>query len=152
MKPPIISVALNKKHYTCIGIEENGTFSVNIPSEAMVKQTDYCGMVSGHKVDKSTLFGSFYGELKTAPMIEECPLNLECRVVRPLDFGGMHDVFFGEIVRAYAEEKFLTDGLPDIQKIKPFVFSLTDKNYWKVGGHLGAAWSVGKELRKGAQE
>ena len=79
--PPMIAVSLGKNHYTNIGIKANGTFSVNIPSEDMVEVTDYCGIVSGKKEDKSPLFTSFYGKLKTAPMIEQCPINLECRVV-----------------------------------------------------------------------
>ncbi len=56
MKPPIISVAMGKSHHTNIGIRENGTFSINIPSEDMVRITDYCGLVSGRRVDKSGLF------------------------------------------------------------------------------------------------
>ena len=61
-----LSLGMNKVHYTNDGIKENGAFSVNIPSMAMVKETDYCGIVSGKKRDKSVLFDVFYGELQTA--------------------------------------------------------------------------------------
>src|SRR5512146_1532537 len=145
--PPMIAFAMSKTHHTAAGIRETGTFSVNIPTEEQVAVTDYCGLVSGRRVDKSALFTAFYGKLATAPMIAECPLNLECRVVRSLDFGGNNELLVGEIVAAYAEERFLTDGLPDIQKIRPIVFSMHDNNYWKVGEHLAGAWSVGKTFR-----
>ena len=56
-----ISVSLNRAHYTNAGIKENQTFSVNIPSVDMVKETDYCGLVSGKNQDKSRVFECFYG-------------------------------------------------------------------------------------------
>ena len=62
-----ISISLRKGRYTSSGIKENGTFSVNIPSEEMVKETDYCGLFSGKDTDKSKLFQTFYGTLDTAP-------------------------------------------------------------------------------------
>ncbi len=144
--PPVISVALGKAHYTNIGIKENGSFSVNIPSEELANITDYCGLVSGHKVDKSNLFETFYGKLETAPMIRECPLNLECKLMQTLEFA-VGEVFIGEIVAVYAEDRYLSGGLPDIKKINPIIFSMHDNNYWKVGEHLGRAWSIGKDLK-----
>ena len=144
--PALIAVSSGKKHYTNAGIKENGTFSVNIPSEELVTITDYCGIVSGTSVDKSILFEPFYGKLKTAPMIKECPLNLECKLVQTLDYGGSAEIFIGEIVEAYSEEQYLTNGLPDIKKIKPIVFSMHDNTYWKIGEHLAPAFKIGKKF------
>lgn len=89
-----ISMGMAKFHHTNGGIKENGTFGVSIPSVGMVQVTDYCGLVSGKKVDKSKLFDVFYGKLKTAPMIRECPINMECRLIQTVDFP-KHDVFIG---------------------------------------------------------
>ncbi len=144
--PPMIAVTLGKMHYTNEGIKENGCFSVNIPSRHMVEVTDYCGIVSGKKTDKSGLFETFYGKLENAPMILECPVNLECKLVDTLDFGGTNEVFIGEVVESYAEECYLCNGVPDIEKIEPIVFSMYDNNYWEIGGHLGKAWSIGKNF------
>jgi flavin reductase (DIM6/NTAB) family NADH-FMN oxidoreductase RutF len=55
-KPNYISISSWKGHYSNIGIKEKGTFSINIPSEDMVEETDYCGIFSGKEVDKSTIF------------------------------------------------------------------------------------------------
>lgn len=146
-KPPVLAVASSRGHYTNAGIRENRTFSVNIPSADMVAVTDYCGVVSGHKVDKSRLFDTFYGSLGTAPMICECPINMECRVVQIIESGN-NEVFIGEIVESYAEERYLTDGLPDVKKIDPILYTVNDRNYWKVGEHLAKAHSIGKGFKK----
>ncbi|GBF32474.1 NADPH-flavin oxidoreductase [Desulfocucumis palustris] len=146
--PPVITIALRKSRYTNTGIRENGTFSVNLPSAEMVKVTDYCGLVSGRKFDKSRLFSTFYGELKTAPMIDECPVNLECKLIQTLDYIGSHDIYIGEVVEAYAGEQYITNGSPDIKKVNPILLSSThDKNYWKVGEPLGKAWKIGEEYK-----
>ena len=144
--PPMISLASSRLHYTNAGIRENGTFSINIPSEHMVEVTDFIGLNSGKDIDKSVLFENFYGTLNTAPMIKECPLNLECRLVETVDLKGANELFIGEIVGAYAGDRYLTNGLPDITKIKPIVFSMHDNNYWALGRHLGSAWKIGKRF------
>jgi len=142
-RPPLIAVALAKIHYTNAGIKENQTFSVNIPSQEMAKAADFVGIYSGRGQDKSKVFDCFYGGLKTAPMIKEAPLNLECRLIKALDFGGSGEIFIGEITEAYAKDEILTDGLPDIKKLNPIVFSMHDNTYWKVGDYIGKAWEMG---------
>src|SRR3990170_2228633 len=69
-----VSLGMNKSHFTNLGIKENKTFSVNIPSARLVKETDYCGLVSGKNENKTALFTIFYGTLETAPMIEQCAI------------------------------------------------------------------------------
>jgi flavin reductase (DIM6/NTAB) family NADH-FMN oxidoreductase RutF len=86
MDPGAVSLGMNKVHYTNQGIKENQTFSINVPSVAQVKVTDYCGLVSAKQESKSELFKTFYGALKTSPMIEECALNMECQLVQTVDF------------------------------------------------------------------
>jgi flavin reductase (DIM6/NTAB) family NADH-FMN oxidoreductase RutF len=142
-----VSLGMNKMHYTNAGIQESGTFSVNIPTVEMVKEADYCGLVSGKNVDKAALFEVFYGNLKTAPMIEECPINMECRLVQTVDFP-RHDIFIGEIVEAYCEERCLTEGIVDFSKVQPILFAMNDKSYWKLGERLARAWHVGKGFKK----
>ncbi|MHA1241299.1 MAG: flavin reductase family protein, partial [Promethearchaeota archaeon] len=125
-KPPLISVASYETHYTNIGIKENGVFSVNTPSENIIKGTDYCGIVSGKNTDKSKVFDVFYGDLKNAPMISQSPLNLECKVIKTIkisefvDIEKSHELFIGEVVNAYADDEYLTEGAPDISKFKTF--------------------------------
>jgi hypothetical protein len=57
-------------------------------------------------------------------------------------------LYVGEIVEAYSEDRYLTDGKPDVKKIKPFTLTMPDNNYWEVGNNIGKAWSIGKKLRQ----
>ena len=113
----------------------------------MVEVTDYCGIVSGKRSDKSGLFEIFYGELETAPMIKTCPLCLECRLFDSLDLP-TNSIFVGEIVASYTEERFLSDGKPDITKMHPLVLTMPDNRYWTVGDYAGKAWNMGKRFKK----
>lgn len=142
-----LSIGMNKIHYTNTGIKENRTFSVNIPSEDLVKETDYCGLISGRNEDKGGLFDIFYGTLERAPMIKACPVNMECRLINVVDFP-KHDVFVGEIVETHCDEQCLTNGVLDILKVRPILFSSFEKQYWKLGEPLAKAWNIGKELKK----
>jgi flavin reductase (DIM6/NTAB) family NADH-FMN oxidoreductase RutF len=146
-KPPYIAVSLGRSHYTNAGIKANGTFSVNVPSAALVEKVDYCGIVSGKKADKSRVFDVFYGKLKTAPMAKECPFNLECRLVQTVDLPA-DELFIGEILAAYCDGDCVTDGLPNLAKINPFVLSLTDKRYRLLGADIGGAWSIGANVKR----
>jgi len=141
-----ISVSMNRAHYTNPGIKENKTFSVNIPSVEMVKETDYCGLVSGKDVDKATLFETFYGKLETAPMVKECPINMECRLIQTVDFA-LGEVFIGEIVETYVSEQCLAEGLVDFTKVHPILFVMQGRGYWKLGDRFASAWKIGEGLK-----
>ncbi|MBI3038684.1 flavin reductase family protein [bacterium] len=142
-----ISISLAKVHYTNKGIKENKTFSVNIPKEGLVKETDFAGMVSGETTDKSKVFEAFYGSLKTAPMILECPINMECKLIQTIEFP-KHEVFLGEIVETFCGDEFLVDGKMDISKVQPILFVMDGTSYWNLGSKISNAWKVGKELVK----
>lgn len=144
-KPPYLGIALNTIHYTNPGIKESGTFSVNIPSSDMAEITDYCSIVSGRKYDKAKSFEIFYGKLKTAPMIQECPYNLECKLIQTVKLVS-NELYIGEIVAAYSDERYLTNGIPDMKKVNPIVLSMPDTKYFKVGEYLGQAWEIGEKL------
>lgn len=146
-KPPMIGCGLLPKHYTCKGIEANRTFSVNIPSEEMVAKADYCGLVSGQSEDKSKLFEVYYGELRTAPLIQECPVALECSLVKVIPLGN-DTLYLGEIKEIYCGEDAMTNGKPDIKKIKPFVFTFPDNGLYSIGPQIGTGWKTGIEYNK----
>jgi flavin reductase (DIM6/NTAB) family NADH-FMN oxidoreductase RutF len=142
----MMGVALGKGHHTNKGIREHKEFSVNVPSTDLIEAVDYVGLVSGEKVDKSKIFESFYGQLKHAPMIRSCPLTMDCKVVNTVDLPA-EEFFIGEIVGVYTEERYLTDGKPDIRKMKPFVLTMPDNAYWSIGEQVGKAWSIGKGFK-----
>lgn len=144
--PPYIAVGIYRGHYTPSGIEQTRTFSVNFPGTDLLVETDYCGIVSGRKADKSKIFDLFYGELKTAPMIVRCPLSLECRLVDVRELP-TNKLFIGEIVASYTEERYLTDGRPDFRKMNAMILTMPDNKYWTIGAHAGDAWSEGEKMK-----
>lgn len=149
-EPPTISVGIRHERHTLKGIHQNRTFSVNVPSADLIKETDYCGMVSGAKTDKAKDCGFkvFYGTLDSAPLIEQCPVNLECEVLHILNLG-VHAMVVGKIVQTHVSEDCLTEGAPDIIKIKPLIYSRgPSARYNAVGEVLGNAFSIGKEIKK----
>jgi flavin reductase (DIM6/NTAB) family NADH-FMN oxidoreductase RutF len=145
--PPMLAVALGPGHHTPKGIRQNRTFSVCIPSAALVEKTDYCGIVSGARVDKSGLFEVFYGDLETAPMAGECPLCVECALSRIVDLPS-NLLCIGNIATVFADEAVLTDGRPDPEKLAPMALTMPDNRYWRLGAAAGKAWSAGKALKK----
>jgi flavin reductase (DIM6/NTAB) family NADH-FMN oxidoreductase RutF len=143
--PPTISIALQHHRHSLKGIRQNMVFSVNIPSVDQVKETDYCGLVTGAKVDKVATCGFkvFYGKLDNAPLIEQCPVSHACEVVQILNLGS-HELIIGRIVETYVSEDCLTDGRPDAAKVRPLLFS--SGKYNAVGAGVGDAFQAGKAV------
>ena len=145
MAPPMVCVAINKSRYTLRGIEENKTFSLNVPAARDVIAADYCGIVSGEKEDKSAVYTSFYGKLNNAPLAKECPVNIECKLFSTTDCGS-HVLVIGEIIEIHADRSAVTDGKPDTLRVNPLVYA--QSAYWHVGMQAAKAFSVGKEYKR----
>ncbi len=151
-----VYIGSQASRYTNIGIKETGYFSVNIPSVEQMQKTDYVGLVSGRNTDKSTVFKSFFGSidkapLLEAPMIEECPVNMVCKLIKTATDIPDRDIYFGEVLETYVEEKFLSEGRLDFTKINPLLFTMNgpgSASYWKLGEAVGAAYKEGQALMK----
>lgn len=141
-KPPAIAVAIRQERYTYNGIIEHNTFSINVPSVNLAKKVDFCGIYSGRDTDKTKLFNVFYGKLENVPLIEECPLNLECKVIHTVEIG-THTLFIGEIMETHVNEDCLTNGKPDIKKIDPIIYATGTRKYHRVGDEIGRAYKIG---------
>jgi flavin reductase (DIM6/NTAB) family NADH-FMN oxidoreductase RutF len=142
LDPPMVSFSLNKVRFSNKFIIEKKTFSLNFPSANLVNKVDYCGLVSGENVDKSTLFQVFYGKLTDAPMIKECPLNIECRLIAVIDLP-KNELFIGQIINAYSEQKYLTNGKLDTAKLSLCTLNFADSSYRTPGTLVGKAFCDG---------
>ncbi|HUV29461.1 MAG TPA: flavin reductase family protein [Acidobacteriota bacterium] len=132
-----IFLSMYRKRYTFGGIREHRAFSVNIPSEALLREMYICGSKSGRDYDKSRLFDTFYGELKTAPMITQCPINIECKVTEIITREEGEGVI-GRVIKSYVDEECLTEGELDISKVHPLLWSqgAGDNLYYGLGPPL----------------
>jgi flavin reductase (DIM6/NTAB) family NADH-FMN oxidoreductase RutF len=149
-EPPSLAVAIRHPRHTLKGIRENGQFSINVPSSSLVRETDLCGLVTGAKEDKVALcsFEVFYGKLSNAPMVKQCPVNLECSVHQEIDLGS-HVLVIGRIEQTHVSSHCLTEGKPDVEKIDPIMYiSGVKRAYHAVGRAVAQAFKVGLELKR----
>ncbi|MDR4507044.1 MAG: flavin reductase family protein [Candidatus Brocadiaceae bacterium] len=147
-KPPCIGISLRKATYSFNNIVERKAFTINIPTEAQIREADYFGIASGRDEDKFSRakLTPIKSDLVDAPYIEEFPFILECRLLHTIEIG-LHTQFIGEIVDVKAEKSALGEGdTPDIEKIKPVLYSPGTRTYHGVGQCLGNAFSVGKNI------
>ncbi|HNX90240.1 MAG TPA: flavin reductase family protein [Candidatus Omnitrophota bacterium] len=144
-QPAMVGVALGS-HYTNKGIEDHKMFSVNIPGIDIMAKVDHCGIKSGAKADKSKIFKTYDGELAHAPMIEDCPVSMQCKLVKTVPLG-VDTLYIGEIAGVYSEDRFLVNGQPDVEKVRPFMLTMPDNKYWTLGKQIGSAWKSGLEIK-----
>lgn len=149
--PPVLGISLQENRYSLELIRRTGAFSVNIPSADQFRETDYCGLVSGRRRNKiqDCGFRLAEGSAVPAPIILDCPFNLECALVRETAFGSWV-ALFGEIRETHVDADKMDEktGRPDIQKINPLVYCATVREYWSLGTRLGFGFNAGKQIRK----
>ncbi|MCB2155038.1 flavin reductase family protein [bacterium] len=147
-RPPCAAVSLTKRRHSFEGMEHNKEFTISVPSVDQAKAADFAGLFSGRDVDKFAKAGltPVRSEHVNAPYVDECPLVLECRLLRTIELG-LHTQFIGEILDVKADESVLApDGMPDIEKLRPFIYAIGTKTYHAIGDPIGKAFEMGKEL------
>ncbi len=87
-----------------------------------------------------------YGKGSRMPMINECPINMECEVINMINVYEM-EVFIGRVTNVYADRECLIDGFPDTKKVNPLFYCI-DNGYWEIGKQVGVGFSEGKHLIK----
>ncbi|MGV8906097.1 MAG: flavin reductase family protein [Acetobacterium sp.] len=147
--PPCVTVSLQKQRASYDNILKRKAFTISIPSGRQVAEADYVGIVSGKDTDKFAVTGltAVKSELVDAPYVSEFPLILECRLVQTVELG-VHTQFIGEIIDVKADEDVLNKkGYPSLEKVAPFVFSASDREYYQIGDQLGPAFSIGMTFK-----
>jgi flavin reductase (DIM6/NTAB) family NADH-FMN oxidoreductase RutF len=150
--PPTIGIAVRATRNTFRLIEASGEFTVNIPRVGMEAAVDFCGIVSGRDTDKFAAAGLTQAPaaLVSAPLVAECPFNIECRVVgiHPM---GDYRLVMGEIVETHADEDILTaeGNTVDVGLLDPLVFIPGTREYRGLGPKVADAYSVGVPLKEG---
>lgn len=109
-KPPMLYISIRPERLSYEYIKESMEFVVNLPSSDLVKKVDYCGVRSGKKNDKITEMGFTLKESHnvSVPYIDECPVNIECKVKNIIPLG-THDMFIAEVVASHVNEDLLDE-------------------------------------------
>lgn len=136
-QPVILGIAIAKPRYSHELISTSREFVVNLPTAAMVDVADRCGTVSGREVDKFAEFGltAVPAEKVAAPLIAECPVSIECRLIDIRETGD-HDLFLGEAVAEHVAEDALDDnGQIIVEKLDALCY--LHSQYFSLGSFLG---------------
>ena len=144
--PPMLSISVRPERYSCDILKQTGEFVVNLTTEELAYATDYCGVRSGRDVDKfkeMDLHEEQASQVK-APMIQESPVNIECKV-RKIEELGSHHMFLADIVAVNIDESYLNEKNKfELGKAKPIVYSHGE--YYGLGKLLGTfGYSVKKK-------
>jgi flavin reductase (DIM6/NTAB) family NADH-FMN oxidoreductase RutF len=109
-EPPMTYVSVRRNRQSHDIIERNGEFVINLTTEDLVKQTDWCGVRSGKNEDKfkAMQLTKMECDVVKCPMIGESPVNLECKVVEVHEYGS-HDMFVAEIVNVQVDEDLMDE-------------------------------------------
>jgi flavin reductase (DIM6/NTAB) family NADH-FMN oxidoreductase RutF len=146
--PPMIALEIGSQHYSTPFIEREGNFTVNVPHSGQVVGVDYCGLVSGAKDPNKPATCGWTMTPATqisAPLISECPLNLECRIVKMVDTG-TGAFYLAEILETHVDEGVLTGAMKiDASALDPLIFA-PDGFYYKLGERIAKAWDAGKVI------
>ena len=148
-EPPMTYVSIRPQRHSHSIIKEKGEFVINLPTEAIVKATDLCGVKSGRDVDKFALAGltAEPSNLVAAPGIAECPISLECKV-REVTHLGSHDMFLADIVAVDVEPKYV-DEKGALHMEKAGLLAYAHGAYFGLGKQLGTfGFSVRKKPLK----
>ncbi len=138
--PTRVSVGLRPATYSNGLIKATGEFAVNFPTIDIIDKVDLCGTTSGRNTDKFALTGLTQEKAIhiKPPLIKECPVNLECKVIAVLSIGS-HDLFIGDVLAMHAEEDIILDperGLIDPIKAKSVIFAMN--KYFNFGEQIDA--------------
>lgn len=150
-QPSMVSISVRPERYSHHLIKESGQFAINLPTEALVKSVDWCGVRSGRDFDKFAackLHSAPGSVLTDCPILEESPVNLECRVTQVIPLGS-HDLFLAEVVACDVDESLLDEnGKLCLDKAKLIVYSHGE--YLALGKKLGTfGYSVRKKKHGG---
>ena len=136
-EPPMLAVAVRPSRHSYSIIKDSGEFIVNVPTESIIRQVDFCGNTSGKTVDKfkeTGLTPQPASKVK-APLVKECPVNFEC-IVRQSVRLGSHDLIIGEVVAVQVDDSVVdAQGKIDYTKAKPVVY--VAPGYWNLAKQIG---------------
>lgn len=145
--PPMLYISVRPERHSHKMLMETGEFVVNLTTEALAYATDYCGVKSGRDVDKwkeMSLTKGKANELSYVPIIEECPVNIECKVVEVKELGS-HDMFIANVVSVQVDEKYI-DETGKFRLNETGLMAYSHGEYISLGDQIGTfGYSVKKK-------
>ncbi len=151
-----VLVCLSPEHKTTANIRSLKAFTVGIADLPHMKEADFFGIATGNRMkDKfaRTGFTAVRSAFVNAPVVEEFPVTMECRLLEQVDTKHLKDVFVGQIVNVTAREEVLdSKGEIDAGKLQALIYDPFRKDYYVTGDRVGRAWGEGKPLMRSREE
>ena len=143
----LVMVCLADDHKTTENIKKRGAFTISFATASTVNSCDYVGIVSANDIPDKFARAGFHAtksEFVNAPLIDELPMSVECRLLKFNEDG----ICIGEIVNVSADESVLDDrGVVDAKKLDPIIYDSASHAYWNFGEKVGTAFSDGKKIK-----
>jgi len=141
-------VSVDKAHeFSDAAIKKNGVLSVSLINQDMMVAADYCGIAKGAKTDKSGVFKYHFGELEKAPILDDAPVSMECKVINQIEVGNFTNYIL-KPVHTYVQEECLNEkGKIDYEKVSPVLFEFQSAQYLSTGKVIGKCWRIGKDYQ-----
>ncbi|MEE8885041.1 MAG: flavin reductase family protein [Eubacteriales bacterium] len=128
-------------------IAQNGVVSVSLVSREMLEACDWCGIVKAENTNKSDVFSWHTDELEKAPVVEDAPVSMTCRVEQMVPVGNFHNYIL-KPVHTYVQEECLNErGKIDYEKVSPVLFEFQSAQYLSTGKVIAKCWNYGKNYR-----
>ena len=147
--PPMTYISIRKERHSYNIIKDTGEFVINLTTEKLAFATDFCGVRSGRDIDKFTQLGltPAPASVVKAPLIDESPVNIECRVTQIIELGS-HDMFLAEVLSVNVDEKYIDEsGKFRLEAARPICYS--HGSYFGLAKELGTfGYSVMKPKTK----
>lgn len=144
--PAMVSISVRKSRYSHELLTENGEFVINLVTKELTYAMDYCGVKTGRSMDKFKEMKLTRGKASTVsvPIIEESPVNIECKVKQVIELGS-HDMFLAEVTAVLADEKYMDEtGKFDLNASNLVAYS--HGQYFTLGENIGKfGYSVQKK-------
>ena len=143
----LVMVCLADEHKTTENIKKSGAFTLSFATSSQVASCDYVGIVSANDEPNKMKKAGFHtckSEFVNAPLIDELPVTVECKLSKFNEDG----ICIGEIVNISADESVLdSDGKIDAKRLDPIIYDSVSHAYWSFGEKVGRAFTDGKKIQ-----
>jgi flavin reductase (DIM6/NTAB) family NADH-FMN oxidoreductase RutF len=148
--PPMCYISVRPERHSYNIIKESGEFVINLTNEDMAYATDWCGVKSGSDYNKFSemKLTPVKGEKVSAPIVNESPLCLECKVKEIIPLGS-HDMFIAEVVNVQADNQYIDDETDRFKLDEAKLIAYSHGHYYKLGEEIGKfGWTVQKKKKE----
>lgn len=148
--PPMCYISIRKERHSYNLIKNSGEFVINLTNEDMAYATDWCGVKSGKDFNKfaEMKLTPVKGEMVNAPIVNESPLCIECRVKEIIPLGS-HDMFIADVVNVQADSEYFDPKTDTFRLSDAKLIAYSHGHYYKLGEEIGKfGWTVQKKSSK----